>query len=178
MEKGRFVKMALSVTAVVLALMLNVQNVQAGKLNLVVNGGFENGVVQWSGPGVADSVEFKDGKSSLKLDGAGKPVFLYDQQGIWMDMKPLTEYVLSWDSKRTTAEKGKVMAGVLEKAKKTDGTWTSEHLGKMQVEAGKWEHFELKFTTGTEIADAIVILYNIETEGTVWYDNVSVVEAK
>ncbi len=177
MKKERSMKMALAMAGV-LALVLNVQSVQAGKLNLVVNGGFENGVVQWIGSGAADSVEFKGGKSSLKLDGTGKPVFIYEMQVIYMDMTPLTEYVLSWDSKRTTAGKGKVMAGVLEKAKKTDTSWTSEHLGKIQEEAGKWEHFELKFTTGAEIYDAQVILYNIETEGTVWYDNVSVVEAK
>ncbi len=78
MKKGRFIKTALSVAATGLALILNAQNVRTEKVNLVVNGNFEDGVVSWSGPGSveADSVEFKDGKGSLKLDNKGKPEFM------------------------------------------------------------------------------------------------------
>jgi hypothetical protein len=82
------------------------------------------------------------------------------------------------DIKRTVNEKGTVMAAVLEKENKNNTDWTSTHECGKLGQSGKWEHFELKFTTGSEIFDSVVILYNINTEGIVWYDNVSLIEVK
>lgn len=170
--------MALSGTLAVLALMLNAQNIQAEKVNLVGNFSFEYGVENWTGPGAADSGTFTNGKSSLKLDGVEKPGCIYDSQNITANLKPSTKYVFSVDIKRATVEKGTVYAAVLEKAKQDDKGWTSTHACGSDGQAGKWEHFELKFTTGTEINFALVILYNVNTGGAVWYDNVSLVEAE
>ena len=179
MKKGRFMKMALSGTVSVLALMLTAQNVQTEKLNLVENGGFEKDItVLWDGPGTVDNEIFKDGKGSLKLDNKGTKAFMYDQQNITKKLKPSTKYVFSVDIKRTSNEKGRVLAAVLEKENKNNTDWTSIHECGGKGQTGKWEHFELEFTTESEIYDSVVILYNIETEGIVWYDNVSVVEAK
>ena len=177
MKKGRFMKMALSGTAAVLTLMLNAQNVQTEKANLIENGSFEGRMLSWHGPGIADMEIFTDGKTSLKLDNKGKPVFMYVQQNIKARLKPSTEYVFSVDIKRMN-KKGTVMAAVLEKENKNNTDWTSTHECGKQGQSEKWEHFESKFTTDSEIYDSVIILYNVNTEGAVWYDNVSLVEVK
>ena len=175
MKKRTLIRTALMTVVAVMALILNAQT---EKVNLAENGNFEDGVQKWDGKGVADTVEFKDGKSSMKLDGSGTPVFIADAQDITTKLKPSTEYVLSADIKRTVIDKGSVYVAVLEKAKNTDKDWLPGHVCGGQGQAGKWEHFEVKFKTGSEIGHAIIILYNITTGGIAWYDNISLVEVK
>jgi len=152
-----------------------------GDMNLIVNGSFEQGTTSgWDFNNASICID-KDspdaGKQSLKIDGSGKPSFIYGIQSIAAKLKPSTEYVFSVDIKRSSS-KGNVMASVVEKAKKDQADWCYH---KCELPGGvldKWEHFSIKFKTENEVADAAVMLYNISSEGMAWFDNVSLIEVK
>jgi hypothetical protein len=175
MSKRKIIRTLLSGMAAFLTLTLSAQSEEN---NLAENGSFENGTEKWEGKGVIDSVEFSDGKNSMCLDGTGTPVYLNEVQDITKKLKPSTEYILSADIKRTVAGKGASYVAVFEKAKKEDKDWKLSPACGFHGQIGKWEHFEVKFTTGPEIGHAIIILINSNSGGTVWYDNISLVEVK
>ncbi len=174
MRKATVIRTAISAVAMVLTLTLNAQT---EKVNLVENGSFENGT--WGGTGgVIDGETFMDGKSSLKLDSEGKAKFMYATQGILAsNLKPATDYILSMNIKRTNSGKGSVYGAVLIK-KADEKDWSKTFACVVQDKAGEWTHSELKFKIESDVGQAIIILYNINTEGIVWYDNVSLVEVK
>lgn len=178
MSKKRLIKMGLLGVAIVSTCMLNAQSSDNANVNLVKNGDFEENNKNWVGTGYPDFKTVSKGKMALKVHTAAANKFIYKTQDITKALKPSTTYIFSVDIKRENADKGKVMAGVLERAEKDKKGWSSTHLCGKKGKANEWETFNMEFTTGAKISTAIVILYNINTGGAVWYDNVSLVEAK
>ena len=157
---------------------------EKSETNLIGNGSFEEGMKYWGGRPPAritvDDSTSTDGKYSMKLDGTTTETAIWMAAGQSLTsgrIEPSTEYILKGDIRRTTA-KGSVGIVVLEKPKeKTNNDWTYHWCGKNPEKGlNAWEHFELKFKTNPKVDDAMVQLYNIQSGGIVWFDNLRLME--
>lgn len=146
--------------------------------NLVVNGSFEDGLNGWSGTPVRfaiDPATATIGNKSIRLEG-GTSLFVNAGQGL--KLKPATKYLLRCDIKRNKFSYGCISVDVLERDSK-DAEWTYHRCGNT---AGKsdapnaWGHYELRFQTGTNLLESMLMLYNINSGAIAWYDGVELIE--
>ncbi|MBI4027108.1 MAG: carbohydrate binding domain-containing protein [Verrucomicrobia bacterium] len=169
------------------AMLLITVSAEGESENLIANGSFEDGKASWGeyaehGFGVIDQTTATDGKCSLKMDGsAALDLFRGAGQNLTVKLEPSTEYLLKADIKRS-AEGGKgsyVGVDVLEKANKEDD-WSPPHRFARKPEKGinVWEHFEARFKTNDQIAAATLELYNVNTGGMVWFDNIQLIKVE
>lgn len=154
--------------------------------NIVIGGSFEDGLKSWNIDSAhhpekisPDDSTSTDSEFSVKSDGTttDTPLFVAIQQNLAGKLKPAQDYILKADIKRTTI-KGTISVAVLEKPKeKTYAEWTYHWCGKNPEKGlNTWEHFELKFKTNPTVDDAIIMLYNIDSEGIAWFDNIQLTE--
>lgn len=149
--------------------------------NLIANGSFEDGLKSWGlrEPKriAADPTTSTVGQASLKLDGSGgADWFVNAMQGL--KLKPATKYVLRCDLKRSKFSSGTISVDVIERDRK-DAEWTYHRCGDRPGKGDvpdAWGHYELRFQTSANLLEAMVMLYNIKSGATAWYDGVELVE--
>jgi hypothetical protein len=154
---------------------------QAASGNAVVNGSFEADLKGWGArePGriTVDPTTSTLGAKSLRLDGSGgTSYFVNAMQGV--KLEPGTKYILRCDIKRTKFASGTISVDLIERDRK-DMEWTYHRCGDRSVPsdvAGAWGHYELRFQTSDKLLEAMLMLYNISSGATAWYDNVELVK--
>lgn len=161
------------------AVALLVASVALAGENLVANGGFEQDG-GWSTAGIhhPDLVSYStstavEGARGLCQDGRGEPVFMLTQHQI-ADIKPGTRYAVR-GAIRTTATEGHVYIAVHEYSK--DGATTTLTLGRGGTRPiGHWQYAGGEFTAREDTQRAYVFLYNINSKGVAWFDDIEVRE--
>ena len=154
---------------------------QVASRNLVANGSFEDGLVGWGlreeGRIAVDTATATVGKASVRLDGSGgADLFVNAIQGL--KLKPATKYLLRCDIKRSQFASGTLSVDVIERDQK-DVEWTYHRCGHRPVSGdapNAWGHYELRFETSPNLLEAMLMLYNIKSGATAWYDGVELVE--
>lgn len=149
--------------------------------NAIVNGSFEEDLKAWGlrEPGriAIDPATATRGGKSIRLDGSGGPnIFVGASQGV--KLEPATKYILRCDIKRTKFGSGTISVDVIERDRK-DVEWTYRRCGDRAAPgdvAGQWGHYELRFQTSDRLLESMLMLYNISSGATAWYDNVELVE--
>lgn len=147
--------------------------------NMVANGGFEQDG-GWSTAGIhhPELVTYStstavEGARSLCQDGRGEPVFMLTQHQI-ADIKPRTRYAVR-GAIRTTATEGHVYIAIHEYSK--DGATTTLTLGRGGTRpVGHWQYASGEFTAREDTQRAYVFLYNINSKGMAWFDDIEVYE--
>ncbi|MEN6545733.1 MAG: carbohydrate-binding family 9-like protein [Armatimonadia bacterium] len=147
----------------------------------VANGSFEDDVKGWSlrepGRVAIDVATATMGGKSIRLDGSGGPnIFVGASQGL--KLEPATKYILRCDIKRTKFASGTISVDVIERDRK-DVEWTYRRCGDRAAPgdvAGQWGHYELRFQTSDKLLESMLMLYNISSGATAWYDNVELVK--
>jgi len=154
---------------------------QAASGNTVINGSFEDDLKGWglrAPERVAiDTATATTGGKSIRLDGSGgADCFVNAMQGL--KLEPATKYILRCDIKRTQFSSGTVSVDVIERDQK-DVEWTYRRCGDRPAPgdaADAWGHYELRFQTSDKLLEAMLMLYNINSGATDWYDNVELVK--
>lgn len=154
--------------------------------NLVINGSFENAVSNWYTNPTAhpervspDDSTSTDSERSLKLDGTTPDTLFWmgTSSGLGGKLKSAQDYILKADIRRTT-NKGKIGVAIVEKPE--EKTWNESILHwcgrNSEKELNIWEHFELKFKTNPKVDAAAIYLYNIDSGGIAWFDNIQLIE--
>lgn len=122
-----------------------------------------------------DSETAFTGKNSLKMDGSGGKFFMSASKMI-SGIEPDKKYLVGVAIKRN-ASKGRIALAIQEKYK--DGTlkeprfWVGEHTSKPD---STWEYFSVEYIPPSGSCEYKLILYNIKSGGTAWFDDVSVKE--
>lgn len=153
---------------------------QTASGNAVVNGSFEDDLKGWGlreqGRVAIDTTTATTGGKSIRLDGSGgADYFVNAMQGL--KLEPATKYVLRCDIKRTKFSSGTISVDVIERDQK-DVEWTYHRCGDRTAPGdvvGAWGHYELRFQTSDKLLESMVMLYNITSGATAWYDNVELV---
>ncbi|OGV67643.1 MAG: hypothetical protein A3K19_14675 [Lentisphaerae bacterium RIFOXYB12_FULL_65_16] len=154
---------------------------QADSGNAVVNGSFEEDMKEWGlrEPGriAIDATTATMGGKSIRLDGAGGTnSFVNASQNL--KLKPGTKYILRCDIKRSKFSSGTVSVDVIERDQK-DVEWTYHRCGDRPGKGdavNAWGHYELRFQTSDKLLEAMVMLYNINSGTTAWYDSIELIE--
>ena len=156
-----------------ITLQLAAQTSEPASENQIRNAGFEEGGSCWrlTAGGTVIKNGAADGGQALQLGTTGKTAFIYALQDITRRLKPSTEYEFTVDIKRNGISKGTVMAAVMTKDAVDAADWTSKFTCGFQGMSDQWENFKITFKTPERIVQGVVMLYNINTGGTVWYDN-------
>lgn len=152
----------------------------AASRSLVANGSFEQGLQGWglreAGRVAIDPATATLGNASIRLDGSGGDVFINASQPL--TLKPATKYVLRCDLRRSKFSSGTISVDVIERDRK-DVEWTYRRCGDRPVSGDvpdAWGHYELRFQTSPNLLEAMLMLYNIKSGATAWYDNVELLE--
>ncbi len=154
---------------------------QAASGSAVVNGSFEDDLKGWGLREPAriaiDTTTATMGGKSIRLDGSGGAnYFVNAMQGL--RLQPATKYVLRCDIKRTKFSSGTISVDVIERDQK-GVEWTYRRCGDRPAPgdvAGAWGHYELRFQTSDKLLEAMLMLYNISSGATAWYDNVQLIK--
>lgn len=154
---------------------------QATTGNIAANGSFEEDLKSWGlrEPGriAIDPATATLGGKSIRLDGSGgSNIFVGASQAL--KLEPATKYILRCDIKRTKFGSGTVSVDVIERDQK-DVEWTYHRCGDRAAAgdaAGEWGHYEIRFQTSDRLLESMLMLYNISSGATAWYDSVELVK--
>jgi len=152
--------------------------VAAGAQNVVPNPSFEE-PGGWGTPSnhfperaTLDRTTAVDGAASLKLDGGGGEFFVDSHCQKRLDLQPGRTYAVQVAIRRTT-NKGTVGLAVMEKPDQP--AWRATHwFGDKGVRGtDRWQVFQGRFTLPDDTQSTALILYNINSGGVAWYDDIS-----
>lgn len=170
----------MQVKHIALALALSALGTPGDGENLIPNGSFE-GTGGWSTPSehhpekvTFDQTIAVDGRASLKLDGRGGKFFI-DSHCSSARLRPGAVYAASVAIRRTTTE-GYVSLAVLEKGE-GQGWRATFSLGSAGSKGkDRWEYFRGTYKLPGDTKETLLILYNVNSGGIVWFDEVEITE--
>ncbi|MBI3919974.1 MAG: hypothetical protein HY318_01050 [Armatimonadetes bacterium] len=115
-----------------------------------------------------------DGGASLKLDGRGGKYFIDSHCG-GAGLRPGKTYSVRVAIRRTTTE-GHVTFSVLEKGEGPGWRSTFSFGNKGSKGKDRWEYFSGTFKVPADTRERLLILYNVNSGGVVWFDDIEIVE--
>lgn len=167
-------------------------NIKADK-NLVLNGGFDINTAEWNnwgslGDGVGKEISHtktetcaSPGALKLHIDEDTEGMIYMASSGIVID--PKKQYTLSIDVKCEGVELGGAFVRLFQhytnEAGDTASTWLRCYGAEDALTTGgttDWQHFEVKLAGWEPTIQNFNLMIYLQTSGTVYYDNISIVE--
>ena len=120
-----------------------------------------------------DGTTASAGQRSLKLDGTGDPIFMLTRQPL-SECRPGRRYALR-AALRTTGDRGYTYVAIRER--RPTGDKTTLNLGRGGArQPGQWQYVQDIFTMSEQATGIDLFLYNIRTQATAWFDDITVTE--
>ncbi|MFO7947420.1 MAG: family 10 glycosylhydrolase [Armatimonadota bacterium] len=153
----------------------------ATEINLLQNGGFEDGSENWSievwegtGEGIICRDEVKGGEKALRLSGSGKEIFIVTRQRVpILDTSAPVTLKGFWKAELNEGTSG---ARIIMRWINRAGEKITDEPVLQKPESFDWTAFEETWTPPDEAAGAILYLEIRGIDGTVWYDDVSLTQ--
>ncbi|MBE9878404.1 hypothetical protein G8B51_02505 [Enterococcus casseliflavus] len=165
---------ATQVEATADSLVYTVNRINGGGTNLVSNGGFENDYVGWTQPSgfTITTSESHSGSKSLAISSAGSMGRAIGRR-LTVPVVPGRKYEVSYWYK-TTADANGVSGNQKLRIGQTNGTLINA-LG-WDGASTEWSQKSQIYTVGTNIFEWSITLTASHTVGTVWWDDISIVD--
>lgn len=165
---------ATQVEATADSLVFTVNRIDGGGANLISNGGFENDYVGWTQPSgfTITTSESHSGSKSLAVNNIGSTGRAIGRR-LTVPVVPGRKYEVSYWYK-TTADANGVSGNQKLRIGQTNGTLI--HALGWDGPSTEWSQKSQIYTAGTNIFEWSITLTASHTVGTVWWDDISIVD--